>query len=249
MNINQRNLYKYSQNLNLSSIAEIKNDENNPNSADNLSLTKNVEFLKDLANILENRLRTNIRLHQKGFEIYKQKLISDKNLIFNTINNDIKKLSINQLIKLLKQIKEENNKEKLKNIFNLQRNENSINNNNEENGQNSIDMINKMFSDYSNIKNIDLINSNKFKFPYENDNKQNNDLFKNDNNSKNNQIRNNNQNIYINNKLGFKKLQYNDPRLIYHSPSPLMIKKHESGIIIENKNVNNHIDFDEPQNC
>ena len=60
MNINQRNLYKYSQNLNLSSIAEIKNDENNPNSADNLSLTKNVEFLKDLANILENRLRTNI---------------------------------------------------------------------------------------------------------------------------------------------------------------------------------------------
>ena len=53
MNINQRNLYKYSQNLNLSSIAEIKNDENNPNSADNLSLTKNVEFLKDLANILE----------------------------------------------------------------------------------------------------------------------------------------------------------------------------------------------------
>ena len=232
MNINQRNLYKYSQNLNLSSIAEIKNDENNPNSADNLSLTKNVEFLKDLANILENRLRTNIRLHQKGFEIYKQKLISDKNLIFNTINNDIKKLSINQLIKLLKQIKEENNKEKLKNIFNLQRNENSINNNNEENGKNSIDMINKMFSDYSNIKNIDLINSNKFKFPYENDNKQNN-----------------NQNIYINNKLGFKKLQYNDPRLIYHSPSPLMIKKHESGIIIENKNVNNHIDFDEPQNC
>ena len=105
MNMTQNNLYKYSQNLNLSSLVEIKNDENNINSKDLALLNQKTSFLKDLANILENKLKNNIRLHQKGFEIYKQKILSDKNLILNTISKDLRNLTINQLLALLKQIK------------------------------------------------------------------------------------------------------------------------------------------------
>ena len=57
------------------------------------------------------------------------------------------------------------------------------------------------------------------------------------------------QNNNINDKLGFKNIGFNDPRLIYHSPSPLILKKQDSKIIEENKNVDNQIDFDDPKNC
>ena len=245
MNLN--NLYKYSQNLNLASLVEIKNDENNINSKNMALLTQKASFLKDLANILENKLKNNIRLHQKGFEIYKQKILSDKNLILNTISNDIKGLTINQLLSLLKQIKEDDNKAKLNSYFNLGKNmnNNSINYNdkadmNNEN-QNSIEMINKMFNDYSNLKNIDIINSNKFTSSFNN--------YINGENANNNLLKYQSQNINTNNKLGFKNIGYNDPRLIYHSPSPLIFKKYDSKIIDDNKSANNQIDFDEPQNC
>jgi hypothetical protein len=245
MNMTQNNLYKYSQNLNLASLVEIKNDENNINSKDLALLNQKTSFLKDLANILENKLKNNIRLHQKGFEIYKQKILSDKVLILNTISDDLKKLTINQLLSLLKKIKEENDKEKLKSLFyvdSTNKINNNINNNdvdiNNEN-QNSIEMINKMFNDYSNLKNIDIINNNKFTPQFT----------KYDDSFKKNLMKYKSQNNNVNNKLGFKNIGYNDPRLVYHSPSPLILKRQESKIVEENKNVNNQLDFDAPQNC
>ena len=245
---NQNNLYHYSNDLNLSSFITIKNNENNINKKDSAILNQNISFLKDLANILENKLKNNIRLHQKGFEIYRQKLLSDKNLIINNIGNDFRNLSIRKLLEILKQIKEDDNKEMMNNLFNFGKNINKFNDNNiyynninmNNENQNSIEMINKMFNDYSNLKNIDLINSDKFKYNFNN--------MSSDENSKNNLIKYKSQNNGTNNKLGFKNLGYNDPRLIYHSPSPLIIKKQDSKIIEENKNANNQIDFDEPQN-
>ena len=245
---NQNNLYHYSNDLNLSSFITIKNNENNINKKDSAILNQNISFLKDLANILENKLKNNIRLHQKGFEIYRQKLLSDKNLIINNIGNDFRNLSIKKLLEILKKIKEDDNKEMMNNLFNFGKNINKFNDNNiyynninmNTENQNSIEMINKMFNDYSNLKNIDLINSDKFKYNFNN--------MSSDENSKNNLIKYKSQNNGTNNKLGFKNLGYNDPRLIYHSPSPLIIKKQDSKIIEENKNANNQIDFDEPQN-
>ena len=245
MSNNQNNLYNYSQNINLASYTEMKNNENIINSKKASSLIKQESFLKDLSNILENKLKNNIRLHQKGFEIYKQKILSDKSLILNTISDDLKNLKINQLLSLLKKIKEENDKEKFKSLFNfnsynksnIAKNNNEIDINNE--SQNSVEMINKMFNDYSNLKNIDIINNNKFATQFA----------KYDDSFKKNLLKYKSQDNNVNNKLGFKNIKYNDPRLVYHSPSPLILKRQESKIVEENKNVNNQLDFDAPQNC
>ena len=245
MSNNQNNLYNYSQNINLASYTEMKNNENIINSKKASSLIKQESFLKDLSNILENKLKNNIRLHQKGFEIYKQKILSDKSLILNTISDDLKNLKINQLLSLLKKIKEENDKEKFKSLFNfnsynksnIAKNNNNIDINNE--SQNSVEMINKMFNDYSNLKNIDIINNNKFATQFA----------KYDDSFKKNLLKYKSQDNNVNNKLGFKNIKYNDPRLVYHSPSPLILKRQESKIVEENKNVNNQLDFDAPQNC
>ena len=245
MSNNQNNLYNYSQNINLASYTELKNNENIINSKKASSLIKQESFLKDLSNILENKLKNNIRLHQKGFEIYKQKILSDKSLILNTISDDLKNLKINQLLSLLKKIKEENDKEKFKSLFNfnsynksnIAKNNNDIDINNE--SQNSVEMINKMFNDYSNLKNIDIINNNKFATQFA----------KYDDSFKKNLLKYKSQDNNVNNKLGFKNIKYNDPRLVYHSPSPLILKRQESKIVEENKNVNNQLDFDAPQNC
>ena len=251
MSKSPNNLYKYSRNLNLSSYIEMKNDENNINSKDNPSLIQKKEFLKDLSNILEDKLKINIRLHQKGFEIYKQKVLSDKTLILNTLSDNLKTMPISQLLSLLKQIKEENDNEKLNSYFNMGKNMNIINSNNKihykddiemmNENQNSMEMINKMFNDYSNLKNIDIINNNNLSPTF--------NYFENNESIKKNLIKYNSQNNNVNNKLGFKNKGFNDPRLIYHSPSPLILKKQESKIIEENKNTNNQLDFDEPQNC
>ena len=245
MSNNQNNLYNYSQNINLASYTEMKSNENIINSKKASSLIKQESFLKDLSNILENKLKNNIRLHQKGFEIYKQKILSDKSLILNTISDDLKNLKINQLLSLLKKIKEENDKEKFKSLFNfnsynksnIAKNNNDIDINNE--SQNSVEMINKMFNDYSNLKNIDIINNNKFATQFA----------KYDDSFKKNLLKYKSQDNNVNNKLGFKNIKYNDPRLVYHSPSPLILKRQESKIVEENKNVNNQLDFDAPQNC
>ena len=223
----------------------MKNNENIINSKKASSLIKQESFLKDLSNILENKLKNNIRLHQKGFEIYKQKILSDKTFILNIISDDLKNLSINQILLLLKKIKEENDKEKFKSLFNfnsynksnIAKNNNDIDINNE--SQNSVEMINKMFNDYSNLKNIDIINNNKFATQFA----------KYDDSFKKNLLKYKSQDNNVNNKLGFKNIKYNDPRLVYHSPSPLILKRQESKIVEENKNVNNQLDFDAPQNC
>ena len=247
MSNDQNNLYNYSQNINLASYTEMKNNENIINSKKASSLIKQESFLKDLSNILENKLKNNIRLHQKGFEIYKQKILSDKALIINTISDDLKNLTINQLLSLLKKIKEEKDKEKFKSLFNFgscNKSNNTINCNNiniNTESQNSIEMINKMFNDYSNLKNIDIINNNKFTPQFT----------KYDDSFKKNLMKYKSQNNNVNNKLGFKNIGCNDPRLIIHSPSPspLILKRQESKIVEENKNLNNQLDFDAPQNC
>ena len=245
MSNNQNNLYNYSLNINLASYTEMKINENIINSKKASSLSKQESFLKDLSHILENKLKNNIRLHQKGFEIYKQKILSDKAFILNTISDDLKNLTINQILSLLKIIKEENDKEKFKSLFNVgssNKCNNNINNNNidiNNENQNSIEMINKMFNDYSNLKNIDIINNNKFTPQFT----------KYDDSFKKNLMKYKSQNNNVNNKLGFKNIGYNDPRLVYHSPSPLILKRQESKIVEENKNLNNQLDFDAPQNC
>ena len=188
-----------------------------------------------------SRILYNFKVAQNG----SQKILSDKSLILNTISDDLKNLKINQLLSLLKKIKEENDKEKFKSLFNfnsynksnIAKNNNDIDINNE--SQNSIEMINKMFNDYSNLKNIDIINNNKFATQFA----------KYDDSFKKNLLKYKSQDNNVNNKLGFKNIKYNDPRLVYHSPSPLILKRQESKIVEENKNVNNQLDFDAPQNC
>ena len=213
MNDNQNNLYNYSANINLVNFIKEKNDENNIGQANSESIKKN-EFLLELANILENKLKTNIRLHQKGFEIYKEKLLSEKNLILNSINKDIKDLTINQLIDLLTNMKQKEKNEKEKNNFTLGQN---TNNNNVNINRDAIERMNQIFSEFSNNNNKDIINI----LPC--------------------------NNIGINNKNKNNYKSNFDPRIMIHSPSPILTKKYESKIIEENKNVNNQINFYEDQ--
>ena len=114
-------------------------------------------------------------------------------------------------------------------LFNFGKNMNNIisNNSHNKNGdidlnnenQNSNEMINKMFNEYSNLKNMDIISNNQFTPDF-------NKLVI-DSNSKKNCIEYNIQNNNnANNKLGFKNMRYNDPRLIYHSKSPPVFNKY-----------------------
>ena len=105
----------------------------------------------------------------------------------------------------------------------------------------------------SGINNNQQFNFNTFKSQnnYQNMNVNSNEMNLINNNIKNNKLENH-INIKINHNhnhnLGFKNKQFNDPRKIIHSPPPLInIKKHDSKIIEENKNVNNQINFDEDQ--
>jgi hypothetical protein len=149
---------------------------------------------------------------------------------------------------------------------NLEKNENENNNmfinkknDNNDNILNSLQGMSKIFFTQQNTENNCEINSN-HQFNFNTFNSQNNYQNMNVNASKDgiNLINNNNVdnklenhiNIKINqnHNLGFKNKQFNDPRKIYHSPSPLNnIKKNDSKIIEENKNVNNQINFDEEQ--
>ena len=214
MNINQNNLYNYSVNLNLVNSIKEERNENNILQVSSEPPKKN-EFLLELVNILESKLKTNIRLHQKGFEIYKEKLLSEKSLILNSLSKDIKNLTINQLIDVLISMKEEQKNEK--EYFNIGQNCNS---NKTNIGQNAIKKINELFSDYS-------TNNNMIQFHLNNNDQPTNNM-----NIKQNKI---------NDKFKF------DPKNVYHSPSPLFLKKQESKIIQENKNVNKHINFYEEQ--
>ena len=148
METNMNDIYQYSTNLNLINyIKEIK-DENNRNNASSESIKKN-EFLFELANILENKLKTNIRLHQKGFEIYKEKMLNEKNLILNSMSENVKNLTINQLITELNNIKKKKKQKEdiAKEFFNVGQKKN--NNNKINIDQSAIETINKIFQDKS----------------------------------------------------------------------------------------------------
>ena len=255
----KNSLYKYSGELGLMSIIKERNDENKINNSDNISKEK-IEFLIKLANILENKLRINIRLHQKGFETYKQKLTSERDLILNN-TRDIKDLTIKQIIDILISIKNNtyNQSNNSNNYFSIGKIPSNKKKDNNDNILNSLQGISKIFFTQQNTENNCEINSN-HQFNFNAFNSQNNYQNMNVNASKNgiNLMNNNNVdnklenhiNIKINknHNLGFKNKQFNDPRKIYHSPSPLNnIKKYDSKIIEENKNVNNQINFDEEQ--
>ena len=221
---NELNLYRYSD-VDLVNFIKEKNAQNLKNS-DAESLKKN-EFLIELAIFLEKKLKHNISLHQNGFKIYKQKLLADKTFIQNSIRKDLRSLTINQLIVLLTKIKNEseNDTKKVDKYFNIGQNCNSIIN------QNQIGILNNIFSGAV-IRN----NENKFEF--------NNNI----NNIHSNNEFNNNINLGNNNNVKRINLIHGlNPKDVYHSPSPLIFKKHQSKIIEENENVNNKINFDEEQ--
>ena len=253
----KNSLYKYSGDLGLLNIIKERNDENIINNSDNISKEK-TEFLIKLANILENKLRINIRLHQKGFETYKQKLTSERDLILNN-TRDIKDLTIKQVIDILISIKNNTYNQNNTNYFSIGKIPSNKKKDNHDNIINSLQGMSKIFFPQQNMESNSGINNNKqFNFNAFNtqNNYQNMNMNANTNEMKliNNNIKNNKLENHINIKinhnhnLGFKNKQFNDPRKIYHSPSPLNnIKKNDSKIIEENKNVNNQINFDEDQ--
>ena len=249
-NINSNNLSKYSTNLNLVNFIKEKNEDNNTNQINSESKKMN-EFLLELAKILENKLKTNIRLHQKGFDIYKAKIFSEKNLILNSISSDIKSLTINQLIELLTEMKMKKKNEKNTEYFTIGK---KMNNNKINIDQNSIDKMNKIFiEDYSYNNNInDNSNddshekknnkfNNKFQFKY---NKNVNGL-----NAINNNMNGNCVKSSCNVLHGHGHRCYFDPKNVYHSTSPVFIKnkKYESKTIEDNKSINNYNNFYEEQ--
>ena len=249
----KNSLYKYSGDLGLLNIIKERNDENIINNSDNISKEK-TEFLIKLANILENKLRINIRLHQKGFETYKQKLTSERDLILNN-TRDIKDLTIKQIIDILISIKNNTYNQKNTNYFSIGKIPSNKKKDNNDNILSSLQGMSKIFIPQESMENNSGINNNKqFNFNAFNteNNYQNMNVNTNKMNLINNKIKNNNLqkhiNIKINHNLGFKNKQFNDPRKIYHSPSPLNNnKKYDSKIIEENKNVNNQINFEEDQ--
>ena len=230
MDESDNNLYKYSKELNLVNFIKEKKSENNQNQTYSDS-TQNNEFLIELAHILENQLKINIRLHQKGFEIYKEKILSEKNLILNSFNKELKNYTINQLIDLLTKMKED-----IKNAntpcFKIGQKKNS---NKFKIDQNWIENMNNIFSDDSvNNNNNNGNMMKKCQFNYNKDFP----WLKNVNNNMNG--------INLNTQLQKGKRKF-DPKAVYRSPSPDFLKKHESKIIEENKNVNNQINFYEDQ--
>jgi hypothetical protein len=253
----KNSLYKYSGDLGLLNIIKERNDENIINNSDNISKEK-TEFLIKLENILENKLRINIRLHQKGFETYKQKLTSERDLILNN-TRDIKDLTIKQIIEILISIKNNTYNQNNSNYFSIGKIPSNKKKDKDNNILSSLQGMSKIFLAQQNTENSCEINNN-HQFNFNIFNSQNNyetmnmNANTNEMNLINNNIKNNNKENYINIKinqkhnLGFKNKQFNDPRKIIHSPSPLNnIKKYDSKIIEENKNVNNQINFDEEQ--
>ena len=222
---NELNLYKYSE-VDLVNFIKERNAENNKKT--DPESTKKNEFLIELAIFLEKKLKHNISLHQNGFKIYKQKLLADKTFIQNSIRKDIRSLTINQLIQLLTNIKNESDTKNVDKYFNIgQKIDQNIN-------QNSIDILNNIFSQANIQNNRNDINNHKFNFNNTNVNNLNsNNVF--------NKINNGNNARKINLIHGL------NPKDVYHSPSPLIFKKHQTKIIEENQNINNKINFDEEQ--
>ena len=180
----KNSLYKYSGDLGLLNIIKERNDENKINNSDNISKEK-IEFLIKLANILENKLRINIRLHQKGFETYKQKLTSERDLILNN-TRDIKDLTIKQIIDILISIKNNtyNQNNNSNNYFSIGKIPSNKKKDNNDNILNSLQGMSKIFFTQQNTENNCEINSN-HQFNFNTFNSQNNYQNMNVNASKN----------------------------------------------------------------
>ena len=165
---NDVNLFKYSD-VDLVNFIKEKNKGNN-NILSQEFQNKN-EFLVELAIFLEKKLNHNIALYQNGFKVYKQKLFADKCFIQNNLSDDLKKMTINQLIELLENTKN-NNTEKVNEFFNIGRYiKNNYDKQNNENINNNKYLFNNNFglmenqNINANITNINIkgINSkNKF---------------------------------------------------------------------------------------
>ena len=227
--IKENSLYQYSKISLVDFMKEKINDDKNNMNDTNLKRKK--EFLINISSFLEEKLRDNIRLHLNGFNVYKQKLLSEKNLIQNSLKKDIRNLTINQLLELLIKIKNNSENKESNEFFNIGKNmKNNHFSSNNNIDINSIENLNKIFSN-TNLNNDNINNIN---------NECLNEI---------NQVNNNNINV-INNNIKFRGFgigNIKDPRQVYHSPSPITSKRPESIIIKENKGINNHIDFEEEQ--
>ena len=165
---NDVNLFKYSD-VDLVNFIKEKNKGNN-NILSQEFQNKN-EFLVELAIFLEKKLNHNIALYQNGFKVYKQKLFADKCFIQNNLSDNLKKMTINQLIELLENTKN-NNTEKVNEYFNIGRYiKNNYDTQNNENINNNKYLFNNNFglmenqNINANITNINIKginNKNKF---------------------------------------------------------------------------------------
>ena len=230
---NEHNLYKYSD---VDLVAYIKEINAKNNSQTDPQTKKNNQFLEEIARFLQGKLKDNIALHQKGFQIYKQKLLADKSFIQNSLKKELRDLTINELIEKLTAIK--NNSFPKKTYFNIGQNLNNISNKNNNNQNSNPSLNNILFK--LNMHNNNNINNNNNPFSFNN--------FINLNNNQNNEKNINNYENEKNNKNSKNKFIHGlDVKEVYHSPSPLISHKIPSNIIKENENINNKINFDEDQ--
>ena len=224
---NEHNLYKYSD---VDLVAYIKEINAKNNNLTDPQSKKNNQFLEEIARFLQEKLKDNISLHQKGFQIYKQKLLADKSFIQNSLKKELRDLTINELIEKLTNIKNNTYPQKTNEYFNIGQNLNVKNNK----YQNSNQVLNNILFD-SNIHNN---NNNPFVF---------NNFININNNENNENNKNTNENKKDTKNSKNKFIHGLNVKEVYHSPSPLICHKVASNIIKENENVNNKINFDEDQ--
>ena len=229
---NEHNLYKYSD---IDLVAYIKEQNAENSKRTDPQSKKNNQFLEEVALLLQNKLKHNISLHQKGFQIYKQKLLADKSFIQNSLKKELRELTINELIEKLTNLKNSSSPQKTNKYFNIGQNLNNTGNRNN-NSQNTNPALNNiLFGKNINSNN----NSNPFSI--------NNFIGLGNNKNNENNINNNYENRKENKNSRIKLIHGLNVKEVYHSPSPLIIHKVPSNIIKENENVNNIINFDEDQ--
>lgn len=164
-----KNLYS----LNNTSILEIPKDEgenenylNIPkNNKEKYLDEKKEKYISEMVRVLDNILRNNISTYLNTFEVYRQKLLADKMFLLNSLDKNIKSLTINQLIELLTSVKNDykgaqnvrTKVEKINNIsekiFNLL---NNNSNNHINNGQTKEEKKKEKVYDLSKYQGIDF---------------------------------------------------------------------------------------------
>ena len=229
---NEHNLYKYSD---IDLVAYIKEQNAENYKRTDPQSKKNNQFLEEIALLLQNKLNHNISLHQKGFQIYKQKLLADKSFIQNSLKKELRGLTINELIEKLTNIKNNSSPQKPNEYFNIGQNLNNTGNKNN-NNQNTNPALNNILFESN-------INSNGDSNPFS----INNFVGIGNNINNENNINNNYENKKENKNSRIKLIHGLNVKEVYHSPSPLIVHKVPSNIIKENENVNNVINFDEDQ--